>query len=298
MIAAGTAVAGERHTTAERPAGAPLSVRSFGISDRGNVRPTNEDQFLIGTLAKALQIQQSTLPQRKVQFGSERGHLFIVADGVGGNQGGEHASALAVDSIETFVLNTMKWFFHLHGQEADQVLREFRQAIGQADAQVCAQASQATDLYGMGTTVTMAYCLDNVLFVAHVGDSRAYLLRDGQLHRLTRDHTLVAEMVRGGILEPAEAEGHHLRNVITNTVGGHKAGVKVELHKAQLEPGDRLLLCTDGLSDMVAERELASILGSEASTQAACERLVVRANELGGKDNITAIVAAFDGASA
>jgi protein phosphatase len=280
--------------TKPEPTGIPLRVRSCGLTDPGKVRNSNQDQFLIATLTKALQIQQTSLPQSKVQWADEQGYLFVVADGVGGHAGGEEASALAVDTLESFMLDTFKWFHHLKGREGDQVLHEFRQALGQADANVLAEAEQHPELRGMGTTLTMAYSLNDELFIAHAGDSRCYLLRNGILHRLTEDHTMVQEMVHRGMLQPHEVAGHHLRHVVTNIIGGHEAGVRVEVHKVHLEAGDRILLCSDGLTEMLADDEITAILQDCAEPSPACERLVAGANERGGKDNVTAVVANYD----
>ena len=129
--------------------------------------------------------------------------------------------------------------------------------------------------------------------MVHVGDSRGYLYRGDELHQLTRDHTLVAEMARRGLLTAEQAAGHRLRHVVTNVVGGLEPGVSVEAHKIGLEPGDVLLLCTDGVTGMVTDDQIRGILHAEIDPQRACEQLVARANEQGGRDNITAIVARF-----
>jgi protein phosphatase len=136
--------------------------------------------------------------------------------------------------------------------------------------------------------------LNDELFVAHAGDSRCYLRRDGKLHRLTRDHTLVAEMVRNGILSAGDAPQHRWRHVITNFVGGDAAEkeVNVELHKLKLASGDAILLCSDGLTEMLDDEEISRILQSDP--EEACLAFVKRANDLGGRDNITAVVARFD----
>lgn len=271
-----------------------LRVRSFGLTDPGKVRTSNQDQFLIAVLTKALQIQQTSLAQSKVQYAHEQGYLFVVADGMGGHAGGEQASACAVDTLEGFVLETFKWFRHLKGGEGDKVLQEFRQAIGQADANVLAEAAQRPELRGMGTTLTMAYSLHDELFIAHAGDSRCYLLRNNVLHQLTEDHTLVHEMVRRGLLQPEEIARHPLRHVVTNVIGGHEAGVQVEVHKVHLEPGDRILLCSDGLTEMVADEEITALLQDSNDPASTCEQFVAQANERGGKDNVTVIVANYD----
>ena len=124
----------------------------------------------------------------------------------------------------------------------------------------------------MATTMTLGYFFHRELFVAHVGDSRCYLLRNGLLYRLTRDHTFVAEMVRRGVLKPEEAANHAYRHVVTNVVGGDDSGVQVEMHKLALEGGDCLLLCSDGLTEMVSDEEILQILMSTPDTAAACDR--------------------------
>ena len=274
----------------------PLTVRTFGLTDPGRVRPTNEDQFLVAELAKAMRVRYASLPQPKTQYADERGYLFIVADGMGGHQAGEQASALAVQSIEGFTLNTLKWFFRLKGAEEQDILKEFQVALQQADAKVCLEAAQHRELAGMGTTVTMAYAFGSQMFLVHVGDSRCYLFRAKQLHRLTHDHTLVEEMVQRGQIKPEEAAHHRLRHLITNAVGGPTPGVQVECHRIELEPGDALLLCSDGLTEMLSDDRIAAVLEADHEPRTACELLVTGANELGGKDNISVIVARFEAA--
>ena len=134
----------------------PMSVRSFGMTDQGLVRETNEDQFLIAVLTKTLGIQQSSLPEEQAKDGDDKGHIFLVADGLGGSPAGEEASALAVKSIEHFLVNTLKWFFQLKGPEKENVLAEFKDALRQADASIFTEIEQHPELDGMGTTLTLA----------------------------------------------------------------------------------------------------------------------------------------------
>jgi protein phosphatase len=273
-----------------------LAVQSFGLTDAGRVRESNQDQFLIATLRKTLRVRQTSLALGKVRHSTDESHLFVVADGMGGHAGGEHASALAVDAVEAFVLETFKWFSKCKGREQDQILADFQSAVGQANARVLAEGHEHPDLRGMGTTLTLAYSLNDTLFVAHAGDSRCYLFRRGQLHQITRDHTLVEDMVRRGGLSPEDASKHRLRHVVTNAIGGDSPDLEVELHKVQLEPGDAILLCSDGLTEMMPDRQIAEILGTTSDAEYACEQLVARANDKGGKDNITAIVARYEAA--
>ena len=276
----------------------PLAVTAFGITDKGKVRSANEDQFLIAELTKAMRVWQTSLPEPKVQIGEERAHLFLVADGMGGHQAGERASALAVAAIENFTLNSFKWFFGTDSSEAKKVLAQFQSAFSQADVEIAETAAAQPELRGMGTTVTMAFQLGAQLCVVHAGDSRAYLHRQHELHQLTKDHTLVADLVRTGVLPPDQAAGHRLRHVITNVIGGPEAGVKVEARALQLQDGDRLLLCSDGLTETVTDETIAATLDADRTPEAAAKTLMERANAGPAPDNITLVVVSFDAADA
>jgi serine/threonine protein phosphatase PrpC len=279
-------------------AGPSLVVTAFGVTDKGKVRSANEDQFVVAELTKAMRIWQTSLTEPKVQIGEERGHLFLVADGMGGHRAGERASALAVAAIESFTLNSFKWFFGEGNAEAKRVLAQFQTAFIQADAQIVEEAAENPELKGMGTTVTMAFQLGAQLCVVHVGDTRAYLYRAGELHQLTQDHTLEAEMLRSGALQPGQSIGNRFRHVITNAVGGPEAGVKVEARALEVRAGDQLLLCSDGLTGAMTDEEIAATLAAEATPEAAAKALMARANAGPAKDNITLVVARFAAATA
>ncbi len=268
-----------------------MTLRSFGLTDRGRVRETNEDHFLVAELVRTLSVRHASLRQAQTQYSSHPGHVFIVADGMGGHAAGEIASMRSVETIESFLLNTLKRFFNLKGSEEQTVLREFEAALTEADARLFEDARQHPERMGMGTTMTLAFVSKRTLYVAHAGDSRCYLHSAGRLQQLTQDHTMAAEMVRLGILSPEEATKYRSRNVVTNVLGGHEPGVRVEMHKLGLETGDTILLCSDGLSGMVPDERLAAILDEEAEPEGACRRLVDEANARGGKDNITVLVA-------
>jgi protein phosphatase len=280
--------------TAEVPTGRPLRVRYFGQTDTGQARPSNEDQFLVAELVKALHVAHASVPQPPLQQSTDRCYLFIVADGIGGNAGGERASALAVDSVEQFVLESWQWSDRLRGRDDDVLFAEFRRALALANSRVLAEASAHPGLGGMGTTLTLAFCLNADLFVAHAGDCRCYLSREGRLYRLTADHTLAEEMVRRGALSPEEAAHSRWSHVVTNAVGGGSPEVTVEVHKVGLLPRDVLLLCSDGLTGTVSEPDVARLLCDETDPEAACRRLVDQANRAGGRDNITVVVARFE----
>ena len=292
------AIGSTAETVLPQTATSPLTVTAFGVTDKGKVRSTNEDQFLIAELTKAMRVWQTSLPEPKLRVGEERAHLFVVADGMGGHQAGERASALAVAAIEHFTLNSFKWFFGTDGIEAKKVLAQFQSAFSQADAEIAETAAAHPELRGMGTTVTMAFQLGAQLCVVHAGDSRAYLHRQHELHQLTKDHTLVADLIRTGVIQPDQAAGHRLRHVITNVIGGPDAGVKVEARALQLQDGDRLLLCSDGLTEMVTDETIAATLDTYRDAEGAAKTLLQRANEGAAPDNITLVVVSCDAGSA
>ena len=280
--------------TAQPKADRAFTVRSFGLTDPGRVRPGNEDQFVIVELARTMSVHQTSVPQARAQYSSHRGHLFLVADGMGGHHAGEVASALSVVTVEGFLLNSLKRLFHMETPEEQHVLKEFQSALLQADARIFAEASRHPEMIGMGTTLTLAFAVDWRLLIAHAGDSRCYLLSGGEFNQLTQDHTVVADMVRQGTLSAEGASRHPSRHVITNVLGGREPGVVVEMHKLDLEAGDTVLLCSDGLTQMVPDARIAAILQAETEPRRACERLVAEANDRGGKDNITVVVACFE----
>ena len=274
----------------------PLTVKAFGVTDKGKVRTTNEDQFLIAELTKAMRVWQTSLPEPKLQVGEERAHLFLVADGMGGQLAGERASALAVAAIEQFMLNSFRWFFGSGSPDEQRVLAQFQSAIRHADARILEETAAHPELSGMGTTVTMAFHLGAQLCVIHVGDSRAYLYRDHELHQLTEDHTLVADMVRSGALRRDQVAEHELRHTITNVVGGPELGVNVEARALEVRDGDRLLLCSDGLTEMVTNDAIAATLDAEPAPEAAAKKLLAQANDGEASDNITLVVVRFEAA--
>lgn len=237
-------------------------------------------------------VTQSSLQGPLLRVSDERAHLFLVADGMGGHQAGEHASALAIAAIEQFTLDSFKWFLQ-DEPGSETAAAEFETAMKEADAAILREAGKRPELEGMGTTLTLGYVVGRHLFVLHVGDSRAYLHHDGALTQITQDHTVVAEMIRRGQLRPEEAATHRLRHVITNVLGGGAPGIRAEAHIVEIEAGDRLLLCSDGLTEVVSADEIGQVIGATDEPEAATTRLVNMANERGGPDNITAVVAYF-----
>jgi protein phosphatase len=249
----------------------PLVVSAHGVTDRGRVRENNEDQFLILELA----------PDAT---------LLCVADGMGGHAAGQEASALAVETLEERLTDAGR-----SGRATGEAMTgELEHALRAADARLFDEAEHHPEMEGMGTTMTVACAVRSALYVAHVGDSRLYLYRDGRLLQLTHDHTLVMEMVESGLLDPEQAARHVLRNVITNAIGGTERDLRVEQRRVALAPGDVILLCSDGLTEMVDPERIASTLAAEPDPKAACYELVNAANAAGGRDNVTVVVARFD----
>ena len=271
-----------------------VRVEFGALSHPGKVRGNNEDQFLVARLAKSMQVCKASLHDSgETYFSDEEGYLMVVADGMGGAAAGEHASALAVKTLEESVLNTLKWFLHLGGQEEHALVAELREALTLADRAVFERAQGDWSLRGMGTTLTMAYSVGTDLFIVHAGDSRAYLFHDGELQQLTDDHTFVQMMVKHGKLAPEEARLHRMRNVVTNVLGGPEEGVYVEIKKLSVADGDTLLLCSDGLTEPVRDAKIAEVLGRASSAEEASANLVALALERGGPDNVTVVVARY-----
>ncbi|HEX8102523.1 MAG TPA: Stp1/IreP family PP2C-type Ser/Thr phosphatase [Solirubrobacteraceae bacterium] len=224
----------------------------FSDSDLGRQRRGNEDSFFV------------------------RSPLFAVADGMGGARAGEVASRIAVETFDPGLPD---------GSPADGL----RAIVTEANRRIHATSASDDRVAGMGTTVTAAYVGEDDVTIAHVGDSRAYLLRRGQLTRLTRDHSLVGELVARGKLTEEQAEHHPQRSVITRALGA-EPGVEVDVERLQAMAGDVFLICSDGLTSMVPESRVASIVDRSQTLADAGRRLISAANEAGGRDNITVIL--------
>lgn len=271
-------------------------LECHGLSDIGRVRRTNEDQFLIADLNKALLVHETSMAveDHSRLFGSTQGQLLLVADGMGGQAAGKHAATLAVDTIIEYVLNSMHCFYRLRGADDETtLLHDLQAALSECSARVRADVESNPAHEGMGTTLTLGYITWPRLYVIHVGDSRCYLFRDARLQQITTDHTVAQQLVERGALTPEQADESRWSHVLWNAIGGDSRKLAPDIYKQQLKIGDTLLLCSDGLSGCLGESELVAILQRNAPARATCEELVAAANEAGGKDNITVIVARF-----
>jgi serine/threonine protein phosphatase PrpC len=255
--------------------GEAVQIVSSGLSDVGRVRTNNEDSFRI---VEAL-------------------NLFILSDGMGGEAHGEVASAMAVDIINKYCEAEREDSGATVLDDAPTNLssqtRRLKNAVAQANFQIFQAAQKNPEQRGMGATITALWLKDTLLSIAHVGDSRAYLLRSGNLQQLTNDHSLVAEQVRRGLITPQQAEESEMQSVLLRALGAHPE-VEIDTDEVEIIPRDVLLLCSDGLTRMVTEPEIAGALQAETVPSAAAERLIALANENGGIDNVTVIVVRFE----
>jgi protein phosphatase len=258
------------------------------------VRPNNEDHYLVVRGGRFLQTLQTNLPEGSVpgEFG-DTFHGMVVADGMGGMAAGEVASRLAITSLINLVLDTPDWIFGLGRPQAEEILRRAAERFRDVNAALIERARGDAGLAGMGTTLTLAWSFQTALFVAHVGDSRAYLLRAGTLHKLTRDHTLAQGLADAGVIADQDVATHRLRHVLTQAIGIAGSGGKPQVQRVELVDGDRLLLCTDGLTDMVDEATIAATLGRDTTAAETSQALVDLALKEGGKDNVTAVVCGY-----
>jgi protein phosphatase len=267
-------------------------VTAAALSHAGSVRPQNEDHYVIARVGRSLQCQATSLPPGEIpSLAAVSGRLLIVADGMGGHAAGELASRTAVRTLIDLILDRPDWILRLDDTTLEKVTARAKGYYARVH-EVLGAASRADAMQsGMGTTLTAAYVVGSRVLVAHVGDSRAYLHRDDKLHLLTRDHTHVQALVAAGLLTREEAATHSLRHILSNALGGRAPSVEVDVHEMALQNGDRLLLCTDGLTEVVGDREIAAVLARPVPPDAACRALLDLALAAGAPDNVTLIAA-------
>ncbi len=250
-----------------------MEIIAFGLSDTGRVRSLNEDSLLL----------------------DDKSGLFVVADGMGGHNCGEVASRMAVGILQDNVDRAAGHVSIFGGidQRFSFQANLLASAIRLANRTIYEAACSCSEWHGMGTTIAAVLVDNNKVGIAHVGDSRVYLLREGCLQQITADHSVVAEQLRKGLITTEEANASKQKNIITRALG-HEAAVEVDLCDLEMLVGDRLLICSDGLTGMVTDQEIAALIQSRAKPQLACRDLVEQANARGGLDNITALLIYFD----
>ena len=266
----------------------PVRVSVFGKTDLGRTRDHNEDTFLVADLTTG---EASLQPDVRDHVVGPKGSLLMVADGMGGAAAGEVASAMAADVILTHIKET--WL-----QDSDQTPQRFafrlKEAVERANQKIHQHSKDHPELRGMGTTVTAVGILGHELYLAQVGDSRAYLIRDGGAIQLTKDQSLMQRLVEAGELTEEEAEQSERKNIILQALGPEPR-VKVDLTYQPLSRNDTIVLCSDGLSGQVKKDEIAELVIKNPDLVTLCTELIDTANSRGGPDNITAVVARFDG---
>ena len=266
----------------------PIKAHVFAKTDLGKTRDHNEDTFLVADLSRRV---NTLTPAMKDHDVGERGSLLMIADGMGGAAAGEVASAMATESVYGHL--EQAW---LNEKEvtAQRFAYRLKEAIETANTKIHTYAKEHPEVRGMGTTTTAAGVFGDHLYVTQVGDSRAYLVRDGKATQITKDQSLMQRLVEAGELTEEEAAQSERRNIILQALGPDPK-IKVDLTFQELRRGDTVVLCSDGLSGQVKKEEIAEIAGGAADLAQACERLIGLANERGGPDNITVIIARFDG---
>jgi protein phosphatase len=225
-----------------------------------------------------------------------QGWVFVVADGMGGQAGGAEASALAVETSLKYLRTLLPLILRMDLDQLEMAEEVLRTAICLCHEDVLDRAADApASKRQMGTTLTLAFVLWPQLFVVHVGDSRCYLLRDGTMRQITRDHTMAQEMIDGGLDPEVARPSPRLENALTNVVGGGDDQViKPDVLRLTMEQNDSILLCTDGLTKMLPDDRIRELTNRETFANARCQALIEAANEAGGRDNITVVVGSFE----
>ncbi len=275
---------------------ASAGIDIFGITDPGRARSVNEDQFFVASVHKSLSVRQTSLEDLS-PFAGLRGscaHILLVADGLGGHRGGKLASGTAVKTLAAHIGQTMDCYYRFDVEEENEFLVQLEAAVDRAHEQV--RQLHGAEEQGPGTTLTMVALMWPRAYVVHVGDSRAYHFRQGRLRQLTRDQTAYEDLVDSGALKEEQVAGaeqdHRLKHVLTSALGFE---IKPSIGLIDLQDGDTLLLCTDGLTKHVRDPEIAGILDASGSAGDCCQRLIDLTLERGAKDNVTVVVGRFPG---
>ena len=268
-------------TVAVRPVASDIDV--FGLTHQGKLRRVNQDQFLIASLHKTMQVHASSVPATQLgDLTSEsRLYLCIVADGVGGRPGGEQASGTALKAIAQYATHTMKLSSRHDEAQEGRFLEELERAVAESHAAV------REDPESSATTLTMAVFRWPRAYLVHVGDSRCYRLREGKLELLTKDHTMAQALVDAGVLPPAEASATRWAHVLSSALGAEQPRPDIITLDSRWE--DVMLLCTDGLTKHVAEDEITEQLATVKSSEMICRNLIDLALARGGTDNVTVV---------
>jgi protein phosphatase len=266
----------------------------FGTTHRGKVRAQNEDQFFVASLHRSMRVQQTSLEDLRAfaSLHDSSAHLLVVADGVGGAAGGKQASGTAVEALAKHIGETVGCCYDFDVDTEHEFLAQLQAAVERAHQQV--RQRLASEGRNPATTLTMAALMWPRAYVVHVGDSRAYYLRDGQLRQITRDQTAYEQLVDQGVIKedraPESGRRHMLKDVLTSAVGSE---IEPSVGLVDLQADDVLLLCTDGLTKHVPDSDITHILGAGGRAEESCRRLLDLTLERGASDNVTMVVGRF-----
>jgi len=268
---------------------------TFGLTDIGLVREENEDQFLIADLKKSVIIHQTSLSydEETHLMGASQAKLLLVADGLGGHPAGGQASRMAVQGIVQYLLNTMHWLFRLNDGREDAFLEDLKGALAFTQEKIRQHADAIPAHERMGTTVTLAYVVWPQVYLVHVGDSRAYVFRNREVIHLTHDQTYAQALVDAGVMLERDTRNSPLKHVLSGLVGCNPDQLTPEVMEFKLSLHDKLLLCTDGLTTPLTDDAIAEMLATNLTCEEACQLLVKAANDAGGQDNVTVVLAHF-----
>jgi serine/threonine protein phosphatase PrpC len=271
----------------ERPSQDQYDV--YGMSHPGLKRTENQDHFLIASLHKALAIYGTSLPRESIPIISRpRGLIALVADGVGGSTGGEEASQTTVATITRYLTDAADLYTRLDPSSEALFLDQLKASVARSHEALLEASGRASGGHGMATTLTLVMLIWPKAFIVHVGDSRAYRLRDGKLELVTRDQTMAQAMVDAGAITQEQAEASHLKHVLWSAVGGREAAPEVRTLDCELT--DMMLVCSDGITKHISDDEIREHMLAHPTSEAICRALTDLALERGGSDNITVVV--------
>jgi protein phosphatase len=285
------------HAPSARPATEPAPARKprddeidvYGLTHPGKVRTQNQDHFLICTLRKQMVVSQTSLPGSTFAPEGERlALLMMVADGVGGGARGEEASRLALEAVSQYVAGSMGCYYAARSADDQELAASLQTVAARCHAELLRRGEEEPEYRGMATTLTLYLGMWPRAFLLQVGDSRCYLLRDGELRQITRDQTMAQELVDLGVLKPTDAATGKLASTLSSSIGGRQTAPVVS--RVDLAWGSVLLLCSDGLTRHVPDERIRERLHSMSSARQVCEDLLQDALDGGGSDNITVIV--------
>jgi protein phosphatase len=274
---------------------AAVRVDLAAQTHKGHLRSNNGDHFLTVRITRSLETLATSLPADALQASfDEVAYGMVVADGMGEAAGGAVASSIALLKLIELGVQTSDWVMKLSEQkDTSTVMNRMTHRFRRIDEALRAEAVKDPELFGMGTTLTVAISLGQEILVGHIGDSRAYLLRNEKLFQLTRDHTLAQALIDAGITQPQDTTTVAMRRVLTAALGANADHMDAQVQRFHLNDGDQILLCTDGLTEMVPDADIASVCLSSGSAEKASQSLVDLALAGGGLDNITAVLARY-----